>query len=41
MDYFRFARHPSTNLTGPSTRRAPAVSKFGGLVLSQCAAACV
>jgi hypothetical protein len=29
------------NLMGTSTRRCPAVSKSGGIVLSQCGAACV
>jgi len=29
------------NLMEASTRRCPAVSSFGGIVLSQCGAACV
>jgi hypothetical protein len=29
------------NLMEASTRQCPAVSSFGGIVLSQCAAACV
>ena len=39
---FRLARHhPSTTRWEPPLASAQAVSKFGGIVLSQCAAACV
>ncbi len=35
----RFARHSSTIWGEPPLASAPAVSSFGGIVLSQCAAA--
>jgi len=38
---FRIARHPTTIRWEPPLASAPAVSKFGGIVLSQCGAACV
>jgi hypothetical protein len=38
---FRLARHPTTIRWEPPLASAPAVSRFGGIVLSQCAAACV
>jgi hypothetical protein len=38
---FRLARHPTTIRWEPPLASAPAVSKFGGIVLSQCGAACV
>jgi len=37
----RIARHPTTIRWEPPLASAPAVSKFGGIVLSQCGAACV
>ena len=38
---FRLARHPTTIRWERPLASAPAVSRFGGIVLSQCAAACV
>ena len=38
---FRLARHPTTIRWEPPLASAPAVSRFRGIVLSQCAAACV
>jgi hypothetical protein len=37
----RIARHPTTIRWEPPLSSAPAVSKIGGIVLSQCGAACV